>query len=417
VTVRYTAVDVADRAAMTDMLLAYRRSGAPAIRGVFHAAGVVDYDSVSDLEPDRLAAVLAPKLAGGWNLHRAFDDGSVDYFVLFSSASALLSSPLLAGYAAGNAFLDALAHHRRARNLAATTVNWGFWDSVGMVVRHERDTGRTVLPQGMSRFSPEDAFTVLEHVLTRDLAQVAVLPADWAAWARAYPAAATAPLLREILQDEGRFSPGVPRAQATRPAVEDEAPVTAAPSTVTSPARDDEVERYLVAEVSRVLGIQPERINPKRPLNRSGMDSLMATELRTHLERTFKVKLPMVKLLNGASIADLTALIAGTGESPAEEPVPPTVAGPDGEPDGEVEQYVVAEVSRILGVQPERINPKRPLSRSGMDSLMATELRTHLERKYKVKLPMVKLLNTATVADLVSLISGSGAGGRNGGAA
>ena len=73
-------------------------------------------------------------MLGAWRLHRLFLNEALDCFVLCSSSSALLNSPLLGGYAAGNAFLDTLAHHRRARGLSALSINWGTWGEVGMAV-------------------------------------------------------------------------------------------------------------------------------------------------------------------------------------------------------------------------------------------------------------------------------------------
>src|SRR5262249_15533838 len=169
VEVEYVAVDVADEPAMRAALAARQAAGHPDVVGVLHAAGTLDLCAVRDLDADRLHALLRPKVAGAWTLHRLFAGRPLDLFVLFSSGSGLLGSPLLSGYAAGNAFLDALAHHRRALGLPATVVDWGFWDAVGMVVREERGTGRRMLPQGMSRFSPADGLALLERLVAEDV--------------------------------------------------------------------------------------------------------------------------------------------------------------------------------------------------------------------------------------------------------
>src|SRR5581483_5065422 len=94
--VTYRAADVADEAAMRNLLREHSQRGAPAIRGVVHAAGLVVFESVADLDPGELSALLRPKLAGGWLLHRLFETEPLDFFVLFSSASAVLASPQLA---------------------------------------------------------------------------------------------------------------------------------------------------------------------------------------------------------------------------------------------------------------------------------------------------------------------------------
>jgi acyl transferase domain-containing protein/NAD(P)-dependent dehydrogenase (short-subunit alcohol dehydrogenase family)/acyl carrier protein len=306
--VDYAAVDVADTGAMQKLFTEHACSGKPKLRGVLHAAGTIDYMSLRDMSPEQLSAVLRAKVTGAWNLDRLLPD-DLDVFVLFSSASSLLSSPTLGGYAAGNAFLDSLAHQRRARGATATVINWGFWDHVGMVARRERDDGRSLLPIGMSRFSPEDALVILGHLLAEGATQTAVLPADWPAWAAAYPAAAKNPLLRCLVTATApqptHPTNGIKEASATAVAT---APSQAEPPKQL-PTAPDRVQELVAAEVAQVLGLRADRINVKRPLNRTGLDSLMAVELRNRLERELQLKLPIVTILKGGSIASIAQAI------------------------------------------------------------------------------------------------------------
>ncbi|WP_415942021.1 type I polyketide synthase [Streptomyces sp. 067-1] len=462
--VTYEAVDVADAQTMRTMLEARRHTGLPPVRGVFHAAGVIDYTPLSDMSGADMDRVLAAKVSGAWNLHRTLREEPVDAFVLFSSGSALLSSPMLGGYAAGNAFLDALAHHRHTQGLPATVVNWGFWDSVGMVARKEEQEERTLLPQGMASFSPTDGLALLGRILAEGRVQAAVLPADWPAWARAYPSAATAPLLQHLTggdrsgqQEPAReerlvelvtpsqvAEPAVPRPAAPAPApVAPGAvaePVVAARPAAQAPASgpvtpSSELLDFLKQEVAVVMGLRAERVNVSRPLNRLGMDSLMAVELRNRIERRYQVKLPMVQLLKDGTVTSVAQALAAELNSadasahdaptqtaaapaaprpeataPATEPVvaePAAQAPASGSatPSSELLDFLKQEVAVVMGLRAERVNVSRPLNRLGMDSLMAVELRNRIERRYQVKLPMVQLLKDGTVTSVAQALA------------
>ncbi|WP_218005066.1 type I polyketide synthase [Actinomadura macra] len=371
--VTYAALDVADLPAMKGLL-----SRHPDLRGVFHAAGTVDYAPLRDLGRDELSGLLKAKVRGSMNLDRLVGDG-LDMFVLFSSGSALVGSPFLGGYAAGNAFQDALAHRRRARGAVATVVNWGFWDEVGMVARQQSQEGRSLVPQGMSGFTPEEGLDVLGRLLAENATQTAVLPADWDVWARAYPEAAGSPLLSTLIgrtptPSGPRHQPQPPKkpadAATTRPAAAPPAsqPVQAAPAMVVPPSTAPAIAA-------------PEGPVPADP----------AEPVRHHAPQ------------------DKPA-----GDKPAPS-VPPTATGSDfpapartgNENDAQVEDLFVERVAEVLGLKAERINIRRPLNKMGLDSLMAVELRNRLERDLGVKIPIVSILKGGSIASVAATIRDS----------
>jgi acyl carrier protein len=300
----YAAVDVADIAGMGEVLAARERAERPPVRGAVHAAGVVDYRAIVDLDADAVAAVLRPKVRGAWVLHRLLARESLDFFVLFSSGLALLSSPFLGGYAAGNAFLDALAHHRRAAGLPATAIGWGFWSEVGMVARKQTEDGRSLVPPGMSGIDTERGIAVLQQALAEDLTQVAVLPTDWPEWRRSHPAAGRSPLLRNVASEPATSVVAAPAPRSVFP----EAEPTPALAHRLDPS-DDRIDALLVEQVARVLGMSSDRVRVDRPLNRMGMDSLMAVDFRNRVERELKVRLPIVHLLNDGTVATVARAV------------------------------------------------------------------------------------------------------------
>ena len=144
--------DVADADSLAGAL-AQLPADAPPLRGVVHAAGVLADGILTEMTLEQLDRAMAPKVRGAWNLHVATREQPLDFFVLFSSVASVLGSPGQANYAAGNAYLDALAHARRAQGLPATAINWGPWAGSGMAAEAGRD--ESVKSRGMALIEPE----------------------------------------------------------------------------------------------------------------------------------------------------------------------------------------------------------------------------------------------------------------------
>ncbi len=136
--------DIGNRAEIA-AVLAKIGQDMPPLRGIFHLAGMLDDGILREQSRERFDRVMAAKVHGAWNLHELTDDMPLELFVLFSSAAAILGSPGQGNYASANAFLDALAHHRRALKLPALSVNWGSWDEVGMAARAEAERRPTLV--------------------------------------------------------------------------------------------------------------------------------------------------------------------------------------------------------------------------------------------------------------------------------
>jgi hypothetical protein len=291
-------------------------AGWPPVRGVVHAAGEVTFRSVDELGPDELASVLRPKVDGGWALHRVLRHTPLDFFVLFSSGSAVLGSPMLSAYAAANAFLDGLAQHRRAAGLPALAVDWGYWTGTGMAARFAAEHGRSLIPHGMAGFTPAEGLGALQELMAGGATQALVLRADWQRWRAAHPEAARAPLLRELLPDSAP-SPGAGRPDSAPPGADlpDPAPLPGQGGRPPQSAAVDVLagctaEEYLVGQVATVLGVPVQRVKRRMPLTDQGIDSLMAVEVRTRVRRDLNVLVPVSRILGHRTITELAADLA-----------------------------------------------------------------------------------------------------------
>ena len=280
-----------DTAAVLDSI----RASMPPLRGIVHAAGVLDDSTLARLDERRLRDVLSPKVHGAWHLHMLSRNDPLDFFILFSSAAAVLGAPGQAHYAAGNAFLDALAWHRRAQGMPALSIGWGPWAEVGLVSAAEQI--RHLTQHGVEAIPVADGLRMLSDCLRLPLPHVAVLRMDWTKWHNGSPPGTGAPMYSDLLNgsrtESAADQPDTP--QADRDALRRAGPRE----------RRQLLETYLRDRACDKLGLAPERLDLDRPLDQLGVDSLIATELRTQIERELGILVPVIELLDGPTVTGL----------------------------------------------------------------------------------------------------------------
>jgi myxalamid-type polyketide synthase MxaB len=286
--------DVSDRDSLVKGL-GQLPAGWPAIAGVIHAAGALADGLLYDMDAQRFAKPLAAKVDGGWNLHQASLDWPLDFFVLFSSVASVLGSPGQANYSAANAFLDALAAHRRAGGLPATAILWGPWADGGMATDANRDG--QIGDRGLRLQSPEGCLNALRRILETDPAHdYVVMDVNWPALAAQFDRGR--PRLFDAFADQWQSQDVAVKASVDQAFI---AQIKA--------AADDERARllkgYLAGELGRILGIDPAELQPAQPLSVVGVDSLMAMELKSNLESKLQIEVPMSSLMDGPSIDSL----------------------------------------------------------------------------------------------------------------
>ncbi|GAA1905952.1 phthiocerol type I polyketide synthase PpsC [Streptomyces sodiiphilus] len=274
------ACDVADAASLGGVLERLRAE-LPPLRGVVHAAGVLDDATVRTLRPDQVERVLAPKADGARNLDAATAGDPLDMFVMFSSVASLVGNAGQAAYAAGNAYLDTLAAARRHRGLPALAVQWGPFAGIGLAAADEV-RGARLGDRGMGSFTAEEAWEALTRFLGRDQQVVGYMPLDLRQWFDASPETAAQKswqLLRRAAQQGG--------GQASAAGGEFRSLFLAADEQ----ARPELVESKVRDIAGRVLRLAPESIDRETPFKSLGLDSLMSLELRNRLESAFGLKL------------------------------------------------------------------------------------------------------------------------------
>ena len=300
-----------------DRLLAETRQNGQPIRGVFHLAMFIDDAVLAALNRDRMASVIGPKALGAWSLHNGTRNMALDCFVMFSSVSSIFGNPAQGNYAAANAFLDSLAHHRHALGLPALTINWGVLGGEGYVARNER-VAEFLAKQGISELSPGEVVSIVESSLRSGTTQIAAIRVDWAKWKTFFRGMQSNPLLERIFAAvEGQESSGV--TSDWRNKIESATP--------------DEKETVIAQAVREVVGsvlrVKPDTLRDDQPLTELGLDSLMGVEIENSLEATIGVALPPTSLMRARTIGQIASLIAGhlgggasTTATPAAAPTP-----------------------------------------------------------------------------------------------
>jgi acyl carrier protein len=310
----------------------------PPLAGVIHAAGVLDDGVVTQQSLARLRRAMDPKVLGAWNLHRHTKDLPLDSFIEFSSVASLVGSPGQANYAAGNAFLDALAHHRRALGLPALSVNWGAWGG-GMAetaaARRRQDAN------GVEAIEPSGGLSLLARMFGGGLApQVGVFPVNWsrfgAQFYRGIP-----PLLERVITVAPSSAPGAhTAAQAAAPGT-----TPRCWDTLPRAEREPALRTLLRGELAAVLGMpDAARVPTRQGFFEIGMDSLMTVELAHRLEASLEIKLPANLAIDYPNIEALASYLSSrlSAAPPASAPAPPAE---------DLDALPTAELARLLACE------------------------------------------------------------------
>ena len=274
VQVRVVKADVSNLNQMTRVFEDIAGSGYP-LCGILHAAGVSVSQTIATLDAPTLHAVLRPKVQGSWVLHQLSQSVDLDFFVLFSSASAVWGSPQLAAYTAANLFLDALAHERRAQGLPALSINWGLWADLGMV---SQKIEQVIRKAGVLPMQGQPALDALEYLLGTNTVQATVAEVDWQTFMPTVETGSKRPLLSYMSKDISK--------QVESP-LEQQRELVSRLAQATYQERQALLEQHIQAEVNLVMGFdQTFPLDPEQSLFDLGMDSLMALKLENRLERS-----------------------------------------------------------------------------------------------------------------------------------
>jgi acyl transferase domain-containing protein/NADPH:quinone reductase-like Zn-dependent oxidoreductase/acyl carrier protein len=307
--------DVGDQEALTGVFASIDETGY-LLRGVVHSAGALADSTLLNLDWEQFSTPFRAKVAGAWTLHVLTRDRPLDFFILYSSMAATFGSAGQTNHAAANAFLDALAAHRRAVGLPALSIGWGAWSGIGVAA--ERGVDEAVAARGIGVIDPDMGMDLFEALALRAPAHVVVSPMNWPKYLAAFTTGVPA-FFEDFEADATERSHGIKPGQGAteaspsvdRKRINEHAllestnwrnRILSVPVNRRRAALRDEV-RMLAA---KVLGTGMQGIDVDEPLRDLGLDSLMAVELRNRIGAAVGHTLPATITFDFPTIAALT---------------------------------------------------------------------------------------------------------------
>ncbi|MDM8557193.1 type I polyketide synthase [Candidatus Parabeggiatoa sp. HSG14] len=294
VQIHIETADVTHRKDMVRVLETIKESNQP-LRGIVHAAGILDDGILSQQNLARFVDVMAPKVLGAWHLHTLTQDMSLDFFICFSSMAALLGSPGQGNYAAANAFMDAFSHYRHTLGLPCLSINWGPWSEMGMATNlNNRD--KHPFNQAIVMMSPEQGLQILTQLLTTHQTQMGVLPIKW-------------PSLMEqlshvpsLLHDFAQTTPKEP--------IEKQTALWQILENTPENEREEILSTHIQQEIAKELGFDSTQVEPTVGFVDMGMDSLMAMHIKDRLQTSLEKPLPATLFFNYPNIEALVEYLS-----------------------------------------------------------------------------------------------------------
>ncbi len=291
VTVNVIQVDITDNSAVKQI---FATSPSP-IKGVIHAAGILDDGLLKTLSWERFQKVLQPKVQGTWNLHQATAKLPLDWFVCFSSIASVFGAAGQSNYGAANAFMDNLMSYRRNLGLPGLSINWSIWDEVGMASRLSFQQQQRLRQQGLSAIAPQQGLQVLKQLLQQQADQAIIFPVDWATFFRQQPANPFFARLQPQTEIEPALASDFLQLLAQIPESQ----------------QHHVLQEHIREQIAKVLGFSDlEDIDTQEKFADLGMDSLMAVEFKNHLQASLGNAISLTAAFDYPNVELLTNYIA-----------------------------------------------------------------------------------------------------------
>jgi len=288
------AIDIKDEKLVAEFASKCHSREGVKIGGIFHIAGIIRDQLLMQMTQEEFDAVYDPKAMGAWNLSKYFWDDNLEFFLTYSSTGAVVTSVGQYNYAAGNAFMDALAHYRCSQGRPGQSIGWGPW-AVGMV-KEKNLIDHYKYVRGMAPIYPKSGMQALERILGQNEEHVVMCGSNWPLALTNYPGKPTLFNYLAVEMEENNST-------------DEEVDILDTIADMDEKEQFDTTADILRKMVADIIYTPSENIYIEEGLNTIGVDSIIATEIRNKISKTFDVMVPISDIIGGASIKDITQTI------------------------------------------------------------------------------------------------------------
>lgn len=292
-------VDVANADELAQALTTIN-SSLPPLRGIIHAAGLLKDGTLRQLSWQNFTTVMKAKIEGSWNLHQQTKSLSLDFFICFSSMTAMLGKAGQANYAAANVFMDSLAHYRRLSGLEGLSINWGPWTESGMAAQLNEQIARRFAAEGINSIVPQQGLQLLNKFLATKITQVGVLPIYWSKFLQQFPSEQYPSIFLEI--SKSISPPSLAEITNTKTPAEIKLQLPQA----TQEEQKKLLSFYLQNLIAKLLGFSSiNTVDIKKPLSEIGLDSLVSIQIKNRIRSDLELDLSINDMSGESNIDKL----------------------------------------------------------------------------------------------------------------
>jgi len=365
----------------------------PSVRGVVHAAGVLDDGAFLNLTPEQFNKVLAPKINGAWNLHQYFSSRILESFVLFSSGASVLGTAAQGNYTAANMALDQLANYRKALGLAALSINFGNIGEIGLAAA-DLKRGERLKDQGMGLILPDQLPVYFDALFDLPGAQYMLMDIDFGKWAQSNSGVTGNAFFSRVLPQQDVEAP-----EALASSASAQFPNLA--------AAVRHFRNSLKTHIAAITKVPAARIKEDATFKSLGIDSLMAVQLKNKLQAEFGLELAVSSIWTYPTVekyADFIADELGIEAQLAQSPQQQEPAVREGRQFTskaaavrQIRTTIRTHLSAITKIPAAKIKEDATFKSMGVDSLMAVQLKNKLQAEFDLTLAVSSIWTYATV--------------------